>query len=81
MMHLHLLVPFATDATRHSQFRAGSESNESSHNVSAVLVSHLEGQFVFSPVLVLVEANPMIGLPSVAFDEDRKFFPKAPENL
>jgi hypothetical protein len=38
--------PLATDATRHSQFRAGSESNESSHNVSVVLVSHLESQFV-----------------------------------
>ena len=81
MVHLDLFSYFATDATGHPQFRAGPQPDEGSYNIHVVLVSHLEGQFFFCPVLVLIEADLTVWLPSSSLDENREFLSKAPKDL
>jgi hypothetical protein len=78
MVHLDLFSYFATG---HPQFRAGPQPDEGSYNIHVVLVSHLEGQFVFCPVLVLIEADLTVWLPSSTLDENREFLSKAFEDL
>jgi hypothetical protein len=67
MMHLDLLVCFAADTTGFSQLRASSETNQGSHHIHVVLAPSLEGQFLFRPVLVLIEADLTIWLSSSTF--------------